>query len=249
MTRLIAPDFSVVRIDPRKKTASILSFPRDLYLPIAGTGKSARINSAHAHGVQTLIDTIQQGFGVPINHYVEVDFVGFQKLVDAVGGIKLWFDTPVRDQHSGLLVENTGCVTLNGEDARPVRGVDLVAGEGDVVDAAGGDAQGTVRCELRGVERDPRAVALRDPGDRLDRPDLTRHVRRARHRDERRASIQPASGPTNSSAPGASAGAARRAVAPVTQAAVRRVIKAIALAANRIGVRVFRTRACGGRGS
>jgi LCP family protein required for cell wall assembly len=108
----------VVRVDPKKKQAYILSFPRDLFLPISGTGKKARINSAHAHGAQTLIDTIQDNFDIPINHYVEIDFVGFQKLVDAVGGVPLWFDAPVRDRHTGLDVPQAECVVLNGEQAR-----------------------------------------------------------------------------------------------------------------------------------
>jgi polyisoprenyl-teichoic acid--peptidoglycan teichoic acid transferase len=108
----------VVRVDPDETTASVLSLPRDLWVPIADTGERARINSAHAHGEQVLIDTIQQSFGIPINHYVEVDFVGFQRLVDAVGGIPLWFDTPVRDAKTGLSVTEPGCQTLDGEDAR-----------------------------------------------------------------------------------------------------------------------------------
>src|SRR5688572_29358764 len=49
----------VLRVDPKEHEAYLLSFPRDLWLPISGTGDTARINTAHAHGVQTLIDTIQ----------------------------------------------------------------------------------------------------------------------------------------------------------------------------------------------
>jgi LCP family protein required for cell wall assembly len=108
----------VVRVDPDEKEAYLLSFPRDLYLPISGTGESARINSAHAHGVQTLIDTIQDNFEIPIHHYVEIDFVGFEKLVDAVGGVPMWFDAPVRDLNSGLDVANPGCQVLDGQQAR-----------------------------------------------------------------------------------------------------------------------------------
>jgi LCP family protein required for cell wall assembly len=108
----------VLRVDPKEKQAYLLSFPRDLYLPIAGTGDKARINTAHAHGEQTLIDTITENFGIPINHYVEIDFVGFEQLVDAVGGVPLWFDAPVRDRHTGLDVPQSGCVELDGEQAR-----------------------------------------------------------------------------------------------------------------------------------
>ncbi len=108
----------VLRVDPKAKQAQILSFPRDLWIPIAGTRGSARINTAHAKGEQALIDTIEQNFGVPINHYVEIDFVGFEKLVNAVGGIPLWFDAPVRDKHTGLSVPSAACQVLDGEQAR-----------------------------------------------------------------------------------------------------------------------------------
>jgi LCP family protein required for cell wall assembly len=108
----------VLRIDPERKQAYILSFPRDLFLPISGTGETARINTAHAHGAQTLIDTIQDNFDIPINHYVEIDFVGFERLVDAVGGIPMWFEAPVRDRHTGLDVPQAECVVLDGEQAR-----------------------------------------------------------------------------------------------------------------------------------
>jgi LCP family protein required for cell wall assembly len=108
----------VLRVDPEKKQAYVLSFPRDLYIPISGTGKTQRINTAHAHGVQTLIDTIQDNFDIPIHHYVEVDFVGFEKLVDAVGGVPLWFDAPVRDANTGLNIPEAECQVLDGQQAR-----------------------------------------------------------------------------------------------------------------------------------
>lgn len=108
----------VLRVDPEKHEAYILSFPRDLYLPISGTDRTARINTAHAQGEQVLIDTIQDNFEIPINHYVEIDFVGFEKLVDAVGGVPLWFDAPVRDRNTGLDIPEAECQVLNGEQAR-----------------------------------------------------------------------------------------------------------------------------------
>ena len=108
----------VLRIDPEEKQARILSFPRDLWVPISGTGRTDRINTAHSHGEQTLIDTIKDNFGITINHYVEIDFVAFQKLVDAVGGIPMWFDAPLRDKHSGLSIPEAECQVLDGEQAR-----------------------------------------------------------------------------------------------------------------------------------
>ncbi|MDP1819482.1 MAG: LCP family protein [Acidimicrobiales bacterium] len=108
----------ILRVDPDAKTANVVSLPRDLWLPIADTGEKARINSAHQRGEQVLIDTIEESFGIPINHYVEIDFVGFERLVDAVDGIPMYFETPVRDTHVGLSIKEPGCTTLDGQDAR-----------------------------------------------------------------------------------------------------------------------------------
>ena len=54
---------SVARINPAETEVQIVSFPRDLWLPLA-TGRTDRINSAYGQGRQVLIDTIEQNFGV-----------------------------------------------------------------------------------------------------------------------------------------------------------------------------------------
>jgi LCP family protein required for cell wall assembly len=81
------------------------------------SGKSSRINGAYNSGPQDLIDTILKNLGVPINHYVEVNFDGFKGLVEAVDGVPLYFSQPVRDRNSGLRVARSGCYTLNGVQA------------------------------------------------------------------------------------------------------------------------------------
>jgi polyisoprenyl-teichoic acid--peptidoglycan teichoic acid transferase len=112
----------IVRIDPGEEAATVLSLPRDLVVPIAGTGEEARINTAYNTGTadegrQRLIDTIRENFGIDVNHYVEIDFQGFAKMVDAVGGVPLFFEAAVRDKESGLYQPNLGCVTLPGDQA------------------------------------------------------------------------------------------------------------------------------------
>lgn len=107
----------VVRVDPAAESLAVLSLPRDLWLPIADTGHSQRINTAYAGGPQRLVDTIETNFAVPIHHYVEVDFAGFAGLVDTVGGVPMWFDTPMRDPDSGLHVESAGCHVLDPQMA------------------------------------------------------------------------------------------------------------------------------------
>lgn len=101
----------VVRVDPSKRVASVLSVPRDLWVQIAGEGH--RINAAYNDGPQAVIDAVQENLGVPVNHYVEVDFIAFQRLVEAVGGVPIYASSPVRDRNSGLNIEQAGCITLD----------------------------------------------------------------------------------------------------------------------------------------
>ncbi len=107
----------VLRVDPDAGEAYLLSLPRDLWVPIADTGENNRINVAFAHGREVLVDTIRQNFGIPIHHYVEVDLVGFRGLVEAVGGVPIYFSDAVRDDFSGLRVDSAGCVNLDGAQA------------------------------------------------------------------------------------------------------------------------------------
>jgi polyisoprenyl-teichoic acid--peptidoglycan teichoic acid transferase len=106
----------IMRVDPGAGRIDVVSVPRDLWVPIAGTGEDERINTAYAGGPQQIIDTIRTDFGIPINHYIEVDFVGFQALVESIGGVPMWFDAPMRDLNSGLTADQ-GCVTLDGYQA------------------------------------------------------------------------------------------------------------------------------------
>jgi len=109
----------IARVDPAGQIINLVSIPRDLYVPIAGTGRLGRINTAFntENGEQRLVDTIENYFGIDINHYAEVNFVGFQDIVDELGGVAIWFDRPMRDADSGLNVSSAGCQTLNGFEA------------------------------------------------------------------------------------------------------------------------------------
>jgi LCP family protein required for cell wall assembly len=108
----------VFRVDPAADRVAVLSFPRDLYVNIAGTSAKSRINSAYRRNdPQRLIDTIYQNFGIGIDHYIQVDFCTFKTLVDAVGGVTVPFAYPARDPSTGLNVPTTGCYTFNGDHA------------------------------------------------------------------------------------------------------------------------------------
>ena len=114
-------------------TAAVVSVPRDLLVPIASTDAIAKINSAYNldSSAQTraarLIETVEEHFGIGLQHFVEVDLDGFRRLVDAVGGVSMCFNRPTRDRTvqdsgdptqggTGFLVDK-GWTHLNGEDA------------------------------------------------------------------------------------------------------------------------------------
>jgi polyisoprenyl-teichoic acid--peptidoglycan teichoic acid transferase len=111
----------IARVDPKAKTVELMSFPRDLWVPISPSGEPERINTAYnvedskQDGAQRLVDTIKADFGIDINHYVEIDFASFKGVVDAVGGVPMYFDTPVRDTNTGFYQYDVGCQTLDGE--------------------------------------------------------------------------------------------------------------------------------------
>jgi LCP family protein required for cell wall assembly len=103
--------------------AVLISFPRDLRVNIPGHGID-KINAAYPlGGPQLIIKTIKELTGVPINHYIEVNFSSFRGIVNALGGVDLYFPKPVSDRRSGLditaadLQKNAGCVTLKGDQA------------------------------------------------------------------------------------------------------------------------------------
>jgi polyisoprenyl-teichoic acid--peptidoglycan teichoic acid transferase len=112
----------VARVDPESERLALTSFPRDLMVTIADTGEIGMINSAYGRpnegeGEQNLINTLRQNFGVPIHHFIEVNFESFKRVVDDVGGVSIWFPSPARDKSSGLFVEKAGCMKLDGQTA------------------------------------------------------------------------------------------------------------------------------------
>jgi polyisoprenyl-teichoic acid--peptidoglycan teichoic acid transferase len=92
-------------IDPVTKSAALVSIPRDMWVRIPGctpregcSGGQQRINVAHAVGGPELtVQTVSSDFGLPIQFYARVDFRGFEQLIDAVGGVVIDVDWPVKD--------------------------------------------------------------------------------------------------------------------------------------------------------
>ena len=85
----------LMSINPEDNTASILSIPRDLYVVIPGRGRE-RINTAFVYGsagnnplggAQLAMQTIEYNLGVPVDHYLLVDFGAVTRGIDTIGGI------------------------------------------------------------------------------------------------------------------------------------------------------------------
>jgi len=95
----------LVRADPGEKTISLLSFPRDLNVPIDCPGQApfvAKINAAYATcGAVGSLRTVRALTGLPINYIVTINFRGFRQLVDKLGGVWLDVDRRYYNDHGG----------------------------------------------------------------------------------------------------------------------------------------------------
>ena len=118
----------VLAIDEANHRAALVSFPRDVYLPIPGMGYN-RINVAYPFGEEAkkggglplLMSTIDKNFGIPIDSYVRIDFSGFQDVVDALGGVDVVVDCPLYDEliyrYFDTYTLEPGTYHMNGEQA------------------------------------------------------------------------------------------------------------------------------------
>lgn len=106
----------VVQVDPQKDRTVVLSIPRDLRVPIPGHGVN-KINTAFTYSANLMVRTVEQLTGLHINHYVEVNFIGFERLVNALGGIPVCIDRPLKDKISRLNLPHAGCYNLRGATA------------------------------------------------------------------------------------------------------------------------------------
>ena len=82
----------VVRLDPRAGSISMLSVPRDLLVDIPGYGQN-KINAAYSLGGAKLsLQVVKQLLGVPINDFIDINFNGFEQVINRLGGAYLMID-------------------------------------------------------------------------------------------------------------------------------------------------------------
>ena len=96
----------LVTLDLRRQTAGMISFPRDLWVPIPGYNLASKINTAYAigeqraypfGGAQLAKDTVSSFIGQPVQYYVQADFNGFVRFIDEIGGITVHVPQTIHD--------------------------------------------------------------------------------------------------------------------------------------------------------
>ena len=124
----------LVSLDPISNTISVLSIPRDLYVPIPGLEargiSQSRINTACFYGDHYRLggcgelskQTVAYNFGVPVHRHILLDFNGFKRIIDLVGGIEVDVPRtivdnayPTDDYRTERLVIPAGRVHMDGE--------------------------------------------------------------------------------------------------------------------------------------
>ncbi len=89
----------LVRVVPATKQVTMLSIPRDLYVPLS-VGGTSKIDGAYSYGgAGAAIATVEQDFGITVNDYIWVGLLGLIKLIDAIGGIDVVTSNPVIDDY------------------------------------------------------------------------------------------------------------------------------------------------------
>jgi polyisoprenyl-teichoic acid--peptidoglycan teichoic acid transferase len=121
----------LVSIKPSTKKVSMVSIPRDLLVEIPGFGYW-KINNSNAFGEQkdpgnggTLAkEVVSKTFDIPVHYYVRIDFAGFEKIIDEIGGIKVQIDRsftdyqyPTEDHKYQVIAFEEGRQTMDGETA------------------------------------------------------------------------------------------------------------------------------------
>ncbi len=121
----------IAHLDGISHSVSLLSIPRDSFVPGARSGRSLcgatwsytsglcanKIDSALVEGPDQLSRVIEQDFGIPINHIVDLNFATFEGVVNALGGLWMYFPDKLVDASAGLIIDHAGCIHLNGAEA------------------------------------------------------------------------------------------------------------------------------------
>ena len=110
-----ADTIMLLHLDEGRQKVILVHFPRDLRVRDPN-GELVKLNGVYEQGADAVVGTISAFTGLPIHHYLEVDFNGFNQITRELGGVKVYFEEPIKDIDSGLDVPR-GCVSIEGEQA------------------------------------------------------------------------------------------------------------------------------------
>ena len=94
----------VISVDTRQKKVALLSLPRDLYTEIPRTKTFTKINTLYAYGLSAdagiapIREAVEEITGLPLHYFLVIDFDGFTRIVDALGGINVSVEEDINDQ-------------------------------------------------------------------------------------------------------------------------------------------------------
>jgi LCP family protein required for cell wall assembly len=92
----------VIHVSADRSRVTVVSIPRDSWVDVPGHGMS-KVNAAFGlGGPKLMVATVEHVTGLTINHFVEVNFLGFVKVIDALGGVNICLPFAVHDRYSGL---------------------------------------------------------------------------------------------------------------------------------------------------
>lgn len=102
---LLADTIMVVSVDPAQKKAAMISVPRDLYVTVPGTQDKQKINAVHFYGeekgrgqgLKDMETILSEVTGLEIDYAISINFEGFKKLIDTIGGIEITLDQPFEE--------------------------------------------------------------------------------------------------------------------------------------------------------
>lgn len=109
-------DLILVLHIPPEGSPTLLALPRDLLVSVPGKG-DRRLALTYEDSPQGLVDAVCTSLGLGIDHVASVGFDGFSRIVEAVGGVDVDIDAPLRDPRSGLDIATEGENHLGGTEA------------------------------------------------------------------------------------------------------------------------------------
>ena len=107
----------LVIVNPQSKQVLLLNTPRDYYIPNpAGNGQLDKLTHCGMYGINTSIDALSDLYDVVVNYYAQINFTGFETLIDAVGGVTVESEIAFTTHEDGIFIQQ-GVNKLNGAEA------------------------------------------------------------------------------------------------------------------------------------